>query len=60
MAPFMILGRSAGIALRLPALRLQSEKEKCIHCKQCSAQGIRIRQAREFSPLPLLYRAAKV
>ncbi len=36
MAPFMILGRSASNALRLPAVRLQADKERCIHCAKCS------------------------
>jgi polyferredoxin len=36
MAPFMVLGRGAGNALRLPALRLQADSEKCIHCAKCT------------------------
>ena len=35
MSPFMILGRSAGNTLRMPALRLQADKEKCIQCGKC-------------------------
>ncbi|MFW5729714.1 MAG: 4Fe-4S dicluster domain-containing protein [Spirochaetota bacterium] len=31
------LGRSVGNALRLPALRLSSAPEACIHCGKCSA-----------------------
>ncbi|MFW5745706.1 MAG: 4Fe-4S binding protein [Spirochaetota bacterium] len=37
MAPFMILGRSVGNALRLPALRLAADADACIHCGKCSA-----------------------
>jgi len=37
MAPFMILGRSVGNALRLPALRLAADPDACIHCGKCSA-----------------------
>lgn len=36
MAPFMIVGRRLSHFSNLPALRLESEKEKCIHCKICS------------------------
>ncbi len=36
MAPFMILGRSLGNALRLPGLRLAADPDACIHCGKCS------------------------
>jgi ferredoxin-type protein NapH len=36
MAPFMIIGRKTGNALRLPGLRLQAEPEKCTNCKTCT------------------------
>lgn len=37
MAPFMVLGRSVGNALRLPGLRLAADPDACIHCGTCSA-----------------------
>lgn len=37
MAPFMVLGRSVGNALRLPALRLEAASDACIHCGRCTA-----------------------
>lgn len=37
MAPFMILGRSAGRALRLPSLRVRSTPESCVSCGRCDA-----------------------
>lgn len=36
MAPFMVLGRSLGNALRLPAIRLRADSHACIHCSRCS------------------------
>jgi len=36
MAPFMIIGRKISNWLRLPALRLKAEPEKCISCKTCT------------------------
>ena len=36
MAPFMIVGRKIGNLIKLPALRLKANNEKCIHCKICS------------------------
>jgi ferredoxin-type protein NapH len=36
MAPFMIIGRSIGNRCKWPALRLEAEKEKCVHCHACT------------------------
>jgi polyferredoxin len=36
IAPFMVLGTKISGLLRLPSLRLKSNKEKCIGCKKCS------------------------
>jgi len=36
MAPFMILGRKLGNALRLPGLRLAADPEKCTNCRTCT------------------------
>lgn len=36
MAPFMITGNKIGCFLKLPALRLSIDQEKCIHCEACS------------------------
>jgi polyferredoxin len=36
IAPFMILGRKLRNVLKWPSLRLRSEKEKCIDCRECS------------------------
>lgn len=36
MAPFMIIGRKLRNLLKTPALKLQSEPEKCIDCQSCS------------------------
>ena len=36
MAPFMIIGRKIGNALRLSGLRLQAEPEKCTNCLTCT------------------------
>lgn len=35
MAPFMIISRKISNFLRLPALRLKADKDKCIDCKRC-------------------------
>ena len=37
MAPFMIAGRSVRNALKLPALRLKADAEKCAGCKKCTS-----------------------
>ncbi len=37
MAPFMVLGRAAGRALRLPSLRVRSTPESCVSCGRCDA-----------------------
>lgn len=36
MAPFLILGTSLRNLLKMPGLRLKSQKNQCIHCGQCS------------------------
>jgi len=36
MAPFMIIGTKISNLLRLPALRLKSDENKCIDCKSCT------------------------
>jgi len=36
MAPFMIIGTKVSDWLKLPRLRLKSNKDSCINCKQCS------------------------
>lgn len=36
IAPFMIIGRKISNFLRLPALRLKTDKDKCIDCKICN------------------------
>ena len=36
MAPFMIIGRKISNFLRLPALRLKADVDKCIDCKRCN------------------------
>ena len=35
MAPFMVLGRRAGRAMKLPSLRLRFDESACIDCKLC-------------------------
>ena len=35
MAPFMILGRSAGRLLKLPSLRVKSDPGSCVSCGRC-------------------------
>lgn len=35
MAPFLVLGRSAGRALNLPSLRVRSDPESCVSCGRC-------------------------
>ncbi len=37
MAPFMIIGRKIGLALRLPSLRLKTDPESCVSCHRCTA-----------------------
>ncbi|MFH2115263.1 MAG: 4Fe-4S dicluster domain-containing protein [Spirochaetota bacterium] len=37
MASFIILGRSAGRALRLPFLKVRSTPESCVSCGRCDA-----------------------
>lgn len=37
MAPFMIIGRKMGNALKFPGLRLQAVSEKCTNCQTCNA-----------------------
>jgi polyferredoxin len=37
MAPFMVFGRKAGDALRLPGLRLAADSSKCTSCRSCEA-----------------------
>ena len=37
MAPFMIIGRKLGLALRLPSLHLQTSPESCVSCGRCTA-----------------------
>jgi polyferredoxin len=37
MAPFMVIGRRLGDALRIPALRLRAERERCTKCGTCTA-----------------------
>lgn len=36
MAPFMVIGRRIGDALRLPALRLRAEPDACTGCQLCT------------------------
>lgn len=36
IAPFMILGRMLGKALRIPSLRMSTEPESCGHCGKCT------------------------
>ena len=36
IAPFMILGRKLRNTLKWPSLKLRSEREKCINCRQCT------------------------
>ncbi len=36
MAPFVIIGRKISNVLRLPALRLKADADKCIDCKRCN------------------------
>lgn len=36
MAPFMVLGTKLRNALKLPGLRLNARKDKCVGCNQCS------------------------
>jgi len=38
MAPFMIIGTTMKEKLRLPALRLQADPDKCIRCGACDRQ----------------------
>ncbi|MBN2051208.1 MAG: 4Fe-4S binding protein [Spirochaetales bacterium] len=37
MAPFMILGRKLGLALRMPSLRLVTRPESCVSCGRCTS-----------------------
>jgi ferredoxin-type protein NapH len=36
MAPFMVIGTKVRSLLKWPALRLKSDKEKCVDCKTCT------------------------
>lgn len=36
MAPFMIIGRKVGKFLKLPQIKLEAEREKCINCFECT------------------------
>lgn len=36
LAPFMIAGRRAAAAAGTPSLKLEADREKCIHCKLCT------------------------
>jgi polyferredoxin len=36
MAPFMVIGMKVSYLLKLPRLRLKSNQDSCIGCKQCS------------------------
>ncbi len=36
MAPFMIIGTEISSLVRLPALRLKADKDKCVKCKTCT------------------------
>lgn len=36
MAPFMIIGRKVGNSLKTSAVKLQSNKDRCINCAMCS------------------------
>jgi ferredoxin-type protein NapH len=36
IAPFMVLGRKLGNALRLPGLRLKANPQQCVGCKTCT------------------------
>jgi len=38
MAPFMILGRKTGNALRIPSLQLTARPALCVHCGHCTDQ----------------------
>jgi polyferredoxin len=37
MAPFMIIGRNISNWLRLPALRLEADAQKCTNCQTCTS-----------------------
>lgn len=37
MAPFMIIGRKAGLGLGVPSLRLEGHPESCVSCGRCTA-----------------------
>ena len=37
MAPFMVIGRKLGFALRLPSLHLATRPESCVSCGRCNA-----------------------
>jgi ferredoxin-type protein NapH len=36
MAPFMVIGTKISNLIRLPALRLKADKDKCVKCKTCT------------------------
>ena len=38
MAPFMVLGRRIGLALRTPSLRLATTPQSCVSCGRCREQ----------------------
>ena len=37
IAPFMVIGRKIGLALRVPSLYLSAEPESCVSCGRCTA-----------------------
>ena len=37
MAPFMVIGRKLGLALKLPSLRVVSRSDKCTDCGRCTS-----------------------
>lgn len=36
MSPFMILGRKVGNTLRVPSLRLNADRSRCVQCQSCT------------------------
>jgi polyferredoxin len=36
IAPFMVIGRKIGLALRLPSLHLSTEPDSCVSCGRCT------------------------
>lgn len=36
MAPFMVIGRKLGFAMRLPSLRLKTDPDRCVSCGRCT------------------------